>query len=81
MFVVGIVVFSTRKIPPGIINSSLMLTPYSRSLFFVGSVAGIVEHLALYPVDTLKVSNTAQQYDFSYICLNLQTHLQAMRTS
>jgi len=25
-------------------------------LVFIGSVAGIVEHLALYPVDTLKVS-------------------------
>jgi len=24
--------------------------------FYLGSVAGIVEHLALYPVDTLKVS-------------------------
>ena len=44
-------------------------------------MAGIVEHLALYPVDTLKVSSFTNLHVILNKILNIQTHLQAMGSS
>lgn len=53
--------------------------PYSKhvfSFYCVGSIAGMVEHLALYPVDTLKVGcgsssirGTKDRIEFTYLLL------------